>query len=233
MSEINHEIICMQIATILNRYRFETRGYSVQELLDRWLPTYSLDWIRMAVLEALYQGRYKVISVEEILKIWQRRGQPTYHFTHEFERLVCKNLPGGMGEKRESADRDRPAIDPRRNEEDTPPMQESKPVKERILWLEAKVFDDPRKSLSDVGELFSRLTVEPAQVIEAIERTNGNGANGNGHSSQGSIPDHREKSNGNGVTGHSIHEFTPLLDGSELYSKLKAVARSNFGDRLT
>jgi len=82
----------MQIATILNQYRFEMRGYKAQELIERWLPIYSLNWIRMAILEALYQGRYKVISVEEILKIWHRRGHPTFHFTGEFERLVCKNL---------------------------------------------------------------------------------------------------------------------------------------------
>jgi hypothetical protein len=222
MTEINHEIICMQIATILNRYRFETRGYSVQELLDRWLPTYSLDWIRMAVLEALYQGRYKVISVEEILKIWQRRGQPTYHFTHEFERLVCKNLPGGMWEKRETIDRNRPTIEPRRQEEETPPTEESEPAKEPLLSLEGKVFDDPRKSLSDVGELFSRLTLEPAKILEK--------SNGNGYPPEAKV---LEKSNGNGGMRHSIHEFTPQLDGSELYSKLKAVARGNFGDRLT
>ncbi|MFM7787038.1 MAG: hypothetical protein ACKO90_02315, partial [Microcystis panniformis] len=60
------------------------RGYKAQELIERWLPTYSLNWIRMAILEALYQGRYKVISVEEILKIWHRRGHPTFHFTGEF-----------------------------------------------------------------------------------------------------------------------------------------------------
>jgi hypothetical protein len=225
MTEINHEIICMQIATILNRYRFETRGYSIQELLDRWLPTYSLDWIRMAVLEALYQGRYKVISVEEILKIWQRRGQPTYHFTHEFERLVCKNLPGGVWEKREAADRNRLAIELRRQEEETPPTQGSELDQEPLLSLEGKVFDDPRKSLSDVGELFSRLTVEPAKVMEK--------SNGNGYLPQNPLADPGEKSNGNGGMRHSIHEFTPLLDGSELYSKLKAVARGNFGDRLT
>ncbi|MFN9733520.1 MAG: hypothetical protein ACK544_05935, partial [Microcystis sp.] len=92
MTEINPEINLMQIATILNQYRFEMRGYKAQELIERWLPIYSLNWIRMAILEALYQGRYKVISVEEILKIWHRRGHPTFHFTGEFERLVCKNL---------------------------------------------------------------------------------------------------------------------------------------------
>jgi len=38
MAEISPEINLMQIATILNQYRFEMRGYKAQELIERWLP---------------------------------------------------------------------------------------------------------------------------------------------------------------------------------------------------
>ena len=212
----------MQIATILNRYRFETRGYSAQELLDRWLPNYSLEWIRMAVLEALYQGRYKVISVEEILKIWQRKGQPMYHFTHDFERLVCKNLPGGAMETRAPVE-----PSPRVSRSGDRNRKKSlEPAVDTLSALEINAFDDPRQTMSDVGELFSRLSVEPATVA----KKNGGSGNGNGRERETVS---NENNGDNGSARHSIDEFIPLLDGSELYSKLKAVARSNRGERLT
>lgn len=217
MTAIVEEIIRMQITTILNRYRFEMRGYNTQELLDRWLPTYSLDWIRMAVLEALYRGRYKAISVEEILKTWHKRGSPTYNFTRDFERLVCKNLPGG------ALGSDGPVV----SIETPPPLaggrsetdEVARPsIEDPLTPIERQVFDDPRKKMSDIGELLSKLTVESATVTGE-----GNGENGNDRGTNGA--------GGNGTKGHSIDQFTPLLDGSELYSKLKAVARSGYGDR--
>ncbi len=168
MAEISPEINLMQIATILNQYRFEMRGYKAQELIDRWLPTYSLNWIRMAILEALYQGRYKVISVEEILKIWHRRGHPTFHFTGEFERLVCKNLPDSQlnGKKTAvvpeqekvnilSTTLERPYPEPQAGKTDnngTVAMG-----KDSLFNLETSLFDDPRKGMSDVEELFSQF----------------------------------------------------------------------------
>lgn len=78
--------------TLLLHYSFDLGSYSASELTDRWTHDYSANWVRFAVIEALYQGRYKAISVEQILAFWQRRGVASYHFNHEFERLVCNNL---------------------------------------------------------------------------------------------------------------------------------------------
>lgn len=77
---------------LLVRYIFDLGGYTTSELLDRWLKDYPAAWVRLAVIEALYQGRYKAVSIEQILTFWQRRGQAVYHFNHEFERLVCGNF---------------------------------------------------------------------------------------------------------------------------------------------
>lgn len=79
--------------TLLIHYSFDLGSYSASELIDHWTHDYSANWVRFAVIEALYQGRYKAISVEQILAFWQRRGVALYHFNHEFERLVCGNLP--------------------------------------------------------------------------------------------------------------------------------------------
>jgi len=57
---------------------------------------YPAAWIRLAVIEALYQGRYKTVSVSQILAIWQRRNKPLCHFGREFESIITvplQNLP--------------------------------------------------------------------------------------------------------------------------------------------
>lgn len=66
-----------------------TRG----RILGRWLQTYPEQWVRCALIESLYQGRYKTYCVEQILALWYRRGQPIYHFNHEFETMICNNVP--------------------------------------------------------------------------------------------------------------------------------------------
>jgi len=188
------------------------------------LPIYSLNWIRMAILEALYQGRYKVISVEEILKIWQRRGHPTFHFTGEFERLVCKNLLDSQlnGKK--------PAVIPKQEkvnilsttlEQPYPEPAAGKPdsngtvamSKDSLASLETSLFDDPRKGMSNVEELFSQLTPETPKFpeLESVSKSP------NSHETKENFPANFKP---------VIDEFIPLLDPSELYPKLKAVARS-------
>lgn len=80
-------------AALLIHYSFDLGGYTAQQLIDHWLNDFSANWICSAVIESLYQGRYKAVSVEQILAFWRRRGEASYHFNHEFERLICGNLP--------------------------------------------------------------------------------------------------------------------------------------------
>src|SRR4028119_2246438 len=81
---------------LLSHYGFELRGYTAKELVNLWLRNYSAHWVRLGVIEALYQGRYKAVSVEQILAVWARRGQPIYRFNHEFERLISRKLPQSL-----------------------------------------------------------------------------------------------------------------------------------------
>lgn len=85
--------ISAQAASLLVHYSFDISGDTVEELVGEWLTIYPAYWVHLAVVEALYQGRYKTVSVEHILAMWQRRGQPIYHFNYEFERLVCSSFP--------------------------------------------------------------------------------------------------------------------------------------------
>jgi hypothetical protein len=73
---------------LLSRYSFDLGAFSSDQLVDYWLRRYPADWVRAAVVEALYQGRYKAISVGQILAMWARRNQPFYHFNGDFERMV-------------------------------------------------------------------------------------------------------------------------------------------------
>ncbi len=81
---------------LLVHYSFDLGGYTAGELIDHWLKDYSATWVCQGVVEALYQGRYKAVSVEQILVFWNRRGQPLYHHNHEFERLICGNVTIGF-----------------------------------------------------------------------------------------------------------------------------------------
>ncbi|BFM41019.1 hypothetical protein [Synechocystis sp. LKSZ1] len=83
----------LQTATLLTCYGFDLKGLTPRFLLEHWLQQFSPQWIRLAVLEALYQGRYKAVSVEHLLNFWGQRGQPNFHFNHDFERLVSQKLP--------------------------------------------------------------------------------------------------------------------------------------------
>jgi hypothetical protein len=81
------------IEKLLAYYNFQDEVQTREQLLDRWLRSYPIDWVRLSLIEALYQGRYKSASIEYLLQRWKRRGQPLYHFGSEFERLVSHNCP--------------------------------------------------------------------------------------------------------------------------------------------
>ena len=84
--------VLTEAAALLIYYSFELCGETVSTLIKRLRSDVQSGWVRLAVIEALYQGRYKAISVEQILAFWHRRGQPVCHFNMEFERIVCSRM---------------------------------------------------------------------------------------------------------------------------------------------
>ncbi len=82
-----------EVVKLLVHYSFDLGGESIAQLLERWLKSYPFRWLRPAIIEALYQGRYKAVSVEQIMMLWIRRGQPLFHFNSEFERIVGQRFP--------------------------------------------------------------------------------------------------------------------------------------------
>ncbi|MEG3956429.1 hypothetical protein [Microcoleus sp. herbarium2] len=91
--------ISAQAAALLVHYGFDLGGKKAEKLAGEWLTKYPGYWLRLAVVEALYQGRYKAVSVGQLLSMWHRIGEPLYHFNREFERLVCNNFPQNLNLK--------------------------------------------------------------------------------------------------------------------------------------
>lgn len=80
------------VEALLIQYDFDLGCDTAEQLVSRWQSNYKVEWLPLAVVEALYLGRYKAISVQQILIIWQRRGQPVYHFNSEFQNIITRNI---------------------------------------------------------------------------------------------------------------------------------------------
>ncbi|MFS8820756.1 hypothetical protein NW805_09895 [Synechococcus sp. W60.1] len=78
----------MDPATFLEHYGFELEGQPSQVWVERWSQLFPDLWIPAALLEALYQGRYKAASVEQLLRLWQRRGSPHLTFPPEIGQFL-------------------------------------------------------------------------------------------------------------------------------------------------
>ncbi|AIE75118.1 MULTISPECIES: hypothetical protein [unclassified Synechocystis] len=124
----------LQTVSLLTAYCFDLRGLAPKQVINSWLKDFSALWIRLAVIEALYLGRYKAVSVEHLLKFWHKKGQPNLHFSAEFERLVSRNLPRSlaiatdesMEELTKLCDQSWPLKVPALAQEKSPPSSERK-----------------------------------------------------------------------------------------------------------
>lgn len=216
MRESINNLAVTQTAALLTCYGFELKGYPVPILIRKWLRHYQARWIRLAVVEALYQGRYKAISVEHILTLWQRRGQPNFHFSHEFEGLVCHNLPQASDNTNLLAkafpENQVPISTFTPSPSETLPLPPTKPSFSMSL-SSSPLVASKMTAWAESPKVLSPSDIRPAKV-EAIA-TNQDSPNSN--FSLTKIADKVPE------TKRSIHQFTPPLDNSELYEKLRAV----------
>ena len=88
MSQFQQEFV----ATAIEHYGLELEEERVDTVILRWFGTYDSAWVVKALVEALYRGRYKIKSVDNILRDWQRRGSPFYKFTPDYEREILHSL---------------------------------------------------------------------------------------------------------------------------------------------
>ena len=225
MTERTYDLAVVQTVELLTRYRFDMKGYTATELVTQWLNNYPAIWIRLAVIEALYQGRYKAISAEQILNFWCRQGTPTFHFTHDFESLICRNLPGYTGTSSQSS--------PDNLEQDYKLASVNQEVAEAStqptrLSLRREITPNP--TVSEKQAVSSDISVSQRQRespinpdapvshfhLEADQKTK--------VAKQRQFPANESRS---AAYHHPIHQFTPLRDVSGFYFKLKAVAQQS------
>lgn len=167
-----------QTVALMHYYGFDTRGYTTVEQIAIWLDRYSAIWIRLATVEALYQGRYKTISVEQILIFWQRKGRPTHHFNHEFESLICRELPLKISDRREQnqltllldaiapspkpAPPPEPETTPEQDPETVIPQPVHRPIHKFTPPQDDSGFYDKLKQVQDNLETDEDLELEPS-----------------------------------------------------------------------
>jgi hypothetical protein len=81
------------IEVAIEIYGLELDRDRIDTIVATWFQKYDRTWILKAIVESLYRGRYKIVSVENILKDWQRLGSPRYQFTPEYEREILEKIP--------------------------------------------------------------------------------------------------------------------------------------------
>lgn len=93
-----------QTIILIKYYGFDLNGYKVRELIVKWTKIYPHNWLPLGVTEAIYQGRLKAISVEQILNVWLKKGCINQSFNYEFCRLIEPEMTFLLEEDKELKD---------------------------------------------------------------------------------------------------------------------------------
>ncbi|YAI82686.1 MAG: hypothetical protein ACQJCO_03740 [cyanobacterium endosymbiont of Rhopalodia sterrenbergii] len=198
-----------QMAVLLDCYGFDLQERSPAEYIDYWLTSCSRYWVRLAIIEALYQGRYKAVSVDHILRLWKRRGHPTFHFPHEFERLICRNVFVNAEN-----------VDKIESQSLTTRFQGTKKVDQPDKQ------DIQRQPLKNINSLAMRRLTQFSQDIPQQLELSSPTLNVKNGTLENELPvDEFVSLNAKSKkikSERSIHQFIPHSDSSQLYTKLRA-----------
>ncbi len=204
-----------QIEALLSRYGFEIKEVSISELIEKWVASYSVYWIRLAIVEALYQGRYKAISVEHILALWKRLGHPTYHFTYEFERFITRNLFVEDVSNHKIVEEQQPEEQSSTPEKLIEPAPKNNITLTPIQELVKKIAIPISIATEKLNHKTERIEELNGAVAEKVEQENTAIAEQEINSQTTLTPQ---------KTPRTINQFTPHSDASNFYGKLRAVA---------
>ncbi|MEO1069456.1 MAG: hypothetical protein AAFW95_10110, partial [Cyanobacteria bacterium J06638_6] len=184
---------------------FDVDDYSAEAVIAGWLEQFGSVWVSHAITEALYQGRYKVVSIDHILKLWQRRGNPIRHFNREFESIILGQAllyPASNGEGSQDAA-------PASQTDPSPPAtlaasQTEPPAANPVN--KAAIAASPSQDLSSIPNPEPPLT-DPDLKSEKIPNFR----------PLTSAPDSTE------LQTDEIRPFVPRQDDSDLHQRLQAV----------
>jgi hypothetical protein len=236
MTAPDHDATTVECIDLLTHYSFDLGGYAPSELVSRWQRYYPDNWLRLAIIEALYQGRYKAVSVDQILALWQRRHESRQRFSHEFERMVCSKLPRNLNE-----------AEPALFQDPTPPDPAlPDPASRQASTGKA----DPSGEQSQAGPMATPATPAPSPgrpdagkptcpepALQAPVQSTPTAQHPAPVSGQNppdspkppsTSPDQEETDSiqwSQDVTREPIRQFEPTIQPSETYTKLRAVSR--------
>lgn len=228
MAELARDSAAMSVVALLAHYSFDGGGLTIEQLIDQWLRLHSVQWVRLALIEALYQGRYKAISVTQILAFWQRRDRPLYRFDPEFERLICNRLPKRpLTEGQQRLNTPASLTDTDTHAHAAPQASSKRPKTNVRPFPSPQVTSELSKAISSAANqkdkqmhpqpLSSNL---PAKRLEkAISSPSLRADQTNSAPSSIAQPTWSE------LGKYSIHRFTPKIDASSFQSKLSALAQ--------
>lgn len=212
MTELTQDLSLDQALSLIDSYAFDLEGEDAEQLLRYWVDLYHASWIRLATIEALYLGRYKAISIEHILSVWLRLGNPNTHFNYEFERLICRKLPkhlNNLSNLNSSANK-LPEINI--SQQDFPEIKSSTPAKQtRQLEENRQAVTVAQNKLLKSNRLNSAI-IPPKQDNSGQSRISLMSALGLPYQANWSELSERHK---------MIHQFIPLPDVSSFFNKLK------------
>lgn len=208
MTELTHDLSLAQARSLIDSYAFDLGRDDTETLLKYWLNLYQASWIRLATIEALYLGRYKAISIEQILNVWLRMGSPNPHFTYEFERLICRKLPKHLSE-----------ISQIKVDLDRAERHQATPTASKVVTPSTETKPD----LTGSPQL-SNQTQAAENGDRAVERSENSDKNLSLISALGLT----YRSDWSELTeDRKIHQFMPLPDVSSFFNKLKTFAEES------
>ncbi len=225
MSESNFNLAVAQAIALIKSYSFDTNGKTAETLVHKWLSSYQGNWVRLAAIEALYLGRYKAISIEQIMEVWSRIGMPNIHFEGEFERLICSKLPQHLIVSDSSSNQGQNSefgnLLTNTNSESNSQIE--------ILLPDHK-YQQPPKKLSEVKNILKqgkRETGSPGDKGDAIsgECLAADSLFSVSEEQNQSLDNYNSPCNSTTITN-----FNPILDRSSFFDKLKSLAVNS--DRL-
>ncbi|WP_204154587.1 hypothetical protein [Leptolyngbya sp. CCY15150] len=220
MTDLAQKTEAQKIIDLITCYSFDLGAQSAERAVAEWLSRYSLVWVRLAIIEALYQGRYKAVSVQQILMLWERRDAPIYHFTSEFARIVASPVPRNLNaaEHPEAEDSDRPPSDP---------TSEDLTLRAKLQSLRSQPAQRHKQpapaNLEPVqGPTPTSMTsAAPAILDSSPEATSPEPSYAPPSVPEPSSPAHPTE------LIHPIQQFTPTSGTTPFYTRLQAVATSD------
>ncbi|WP_052055484.1 hypothetical protein [Myxosarcina sp. GI1] len=260
MTELNTELALEQTTSLIRSYAFDLGKSSIEGFLQKWLDRYHASWIRLATIEALYLGRYKAVSIEQILSVWLRIGTPNTHFTHEFERLICRKLPTYLIDITDISTEAITDSSTNNKRDNNSSKFFNRAIEKENIELKNGVVKKPlvqEQSSEETIAAKKSSTIKPevsSQQLQSSDRPSDTG--------KATRPQHTplesssESSVNNGIQSNSasnlvpamnipfqadwngfaaeqtpIHQFVPMPDVSDFYNKLKAFGREKLEEQ--